>query len=30
VLIKGNEEEFRIPVSQFQKKAVLLLLWLED
>ncbi|SRR5690554_774440 len=30
VLIKGNEEEFRIPVSQFQKKAVLLLSKLKE
>lgn len=25
VIIKGNQEEFRIPISQFQEKAVLLL-----
>jgi hypothetical protein len=30
VIIKGNEEEFRIPISQFQEKAVLLLSKLKE
>ena len=30
VIIKGNEEEFRIPVSQFQEKAVFLLSKLKE
>lgn len=30
VIIKGNEEEFRIPISQFQEKAILLLSKLKE
>lgn len=30
VIIKGNEEEFRIPISQFKEKAVLLLSKLKE
>lgn len=30
VLIKGNEEEFRIPISQFKEKAVILLSKLKE
>lgn len=30
VIIKGNEEEFRIPISQFQEKAVFLLSKLQE
>lgn len=30
VIIKGNEEEFRIPISQFQEKSILLLTKLRE